>query len=110
MQIKTPMTVLLVTQDRSMMSALKHALCALPIRATECTDLNNAQTNCETEHFDCVIIDWDRFKEPGKIVSALRLSAKNAKSTVLGYVEHSKSFAKAMKASVDLVVYKFPEN
>jgi|GEM_PF-6260520 len=106
MQRKIPLNVMILSQDRTVIGTLQQALCMMPIKATKCEDSQLAQTILKKERFDCVIIDWDSFGEPHKIMATLRSSKKNTKSTVLACIELSQSFAKANKASVDLVVYK----
>jgi DNA-binding response OmpR family regulator len=59
-----------------------------------------------TRKLDTLIMDWNGTYEPGRILSAMRSTEQNAKSTVLALVKGDREMQAATQAGANFIVYK----
>jgi DNA-binding NtrC family response regulator len=96
----------LLSCDAEVVSVMNQVLDSFEIEAEVCQEPLAALKAIAQRKLDTVIVDWDRRDEPDRVLSALRASEKNAKSTAVAIISGAPEMQAASRASVNVMIYK----
>ena len=96
----------LLSCDAEVVSVMDQVFDNFEIEAEVCQEPLAALKAISQRKLDTVIVDWDRRDEPDRVLSALRTSEKNAKSTAVAIISGAPEMQAASRAGVNVMIYK----
>ncbi|HTD23348.1 MAG TPA: PilZ domain-containing protein [Terriglobales bacterium] len=97
---------LLFTSDARVLSLMDQVLDNFEIDTEVCRDSVTTLDAVTTTKLDTLIIDWTGSEESARVLSAMRNSEHNAKSTVLAMVNGDPEMQAATSAGANFIAYK----
>jgi CheY-like chemotaxis protein len=96
----------LYTTDAQVLNVMNQVLDNFEIETQVCTESSAALDAVTNRKLDTLIMDWNGTYESGRILSAMRNTEQNAKSTVLALVKGDREMQAATQAGANFIVYK----
>ncbi len=97
---------LLFSTDAKIRRVMNQVLNNFDIETEVCLEPSSALNAVNTLKLDTLIIDWTAGGDSSQILSAMRRSEQNAKSTVLAMVREDEEMLAARRAGANFVMYK----
>ena len=97
---------LLLCSDFSVLSVMHQVLDNFEIEAEVCDQPEKALNAISHRKLDTLIMHWESKDEPTRVMTALRTSSKNAKSTAVAIVSGSSDMQAATQAGANFMIYK----
>jgi|SRR5581483_1068098 len=97
---------LLLCSDSSVLSVMNQVLDNFEIEAEVCNQPEKALDAISHRKLDTLIMDWESRDEPTKVMTALRASSKNAKSTAVAIVSGTSDMQAAAEAGANFMIHK----
>jgi response regulator RpfG family c-di-GMP phosphodiesterase len=96
----------LYSTDAQVLSVMNQVLDNFEIETQVCMESAAAIDAVTTRKLDTLIMDWNGTYESGRILSAMRSTEQNAKSTVLALVKGDREMQAATQAGANFIVFK----
>ena len=96
----------LFTSDDQVLSVMNEVLDNFEIQTEICNQPEEALSAVSRRKVDTMIVDWDGGDEPARVLSALRQSRQNAKSTAVVIVRGAGEMHAATEAGANFMLYK----
>ncbi|HTD21882.1 MAG TPA: PilZ domain-containing protein [Terriglobales bacterium] len=97
---------LLLTSDAQVVSVMNQVLDNFEIETQVCSKPDAAVDVVTHRKLDTLILDWNSDDEPTQVMSALRKSHQNAKSTAVAIVGGAPEMHEATSAGANFMIYK----
>src|SRR5215471_18737882 len=96
----------LYSTDAQVLSVMNQVLDNFEIETQVCMESSAALDAVTTRKLDTLIMDWNGSYESSRILSAMRSTEQNAKSTVLALVKGDREMQAASQAGANFIVFK----
>src|SRR5215471_2881008 len=96
----------LYSTDAQVLSVMNQVLDNFEIETQVCMESSAALDAVTTRKLDTLIMDWNGSYESSRILSAMRSTEQNAKSTVLALVKGDREMQAATQAGANFIVFK----
>jgi len=96
----------LLTSDAQVLCVMNQVLDNFEIETEVCTESNTALDAVSNRKLDALIVDWNNGEHSGDVMSAMRKSQENARSTVLVMVNDAPEMQAANRAGANFVMHK----
>ena len=96
----------LLTSDSQVLSVMNEVLDNFDIETEICNQPEKALDAVSHRKVDTLIVDWDGGDKPARVLSALRQSRQNAKSTAVVIVSGAGEMHAATEAGANFMIYK----
>ncbi|HTC92381.1 MAG TPA: PilZ domain-containing protein [Terriglobales bacterium] len=96
----------LLTSDAQVLCVMNQVLDNFEIETEVCTESNSAVEAVSSRKLDTLIVDWSEHEQPAQVLSAMRQSQENAKSTVLVMVNGAPEMQAANRAGANFIMHK----
>ena len=96
----------LLTSDAQVLCVMNQVLDNFEIETEVCTESNSALDAVSNRKLDALIVDWNNGEHSEQVLSAMRKSQENARSTVLVMVNDAPEMQAANRAGANFVMHK----
>ncbi len=96
---------LLFSNDAEVLGVMNDILNRFAIRTEVCTEIGPALEAVTHRRLDAVVLDWNRFNDPTRVVRRARNSSPNSNSTIVAMVD-SDSETHALLVGTNFMIYK----
>jgi DNA-binding response OmpR family regulator len=96
----------LLTSDAQVLCVMNQVLDNLEIETEVCTEPNSALDAVSSRKLDTLIVDWNSGDHSEQVLSAMRKSQENARSTVLVMVNDAPEMQAANRAGANFIMHK----
>jgi len=96
----------LLSHDAQVLCVMNQVLDNFEIETEVCTESDSALDAVSSRKLDTLIVDWNGGDQPAEVLSAIRKSQDNAKSTVLVMVDGTPDMQAATRAGANFIMHK----
>jgi hypothetical protein len=97
---------ILCTSDQQVLRVMRPALDTFSIETQICVELDSAVDAVNHRRLDTVIVDWNGWCNPARVLRATRSSSWNSKSTILAMVKARSEMLIALRSGANFLIHK----